>query len=279
MYADDSTITVSHTDINTIETKFGSDLNRVEEWCKESKMVINANKTHAMLITTQQKRSHLRSADLNLKVNNETLEMSRQEKVLGVIVDEHLNWKQHIIKVLRSANAHLSMLKRIKHCLPLSTRKTFYNAYILPHIEYCITLWGTSPDIDKISKLQKRAARIILDAQIETPSSQLFERLFWMPIKDRVQFKSAVFVFKALNGLAPKYICDMFKYVSSVSSRTTRSSVDHKLYIDPKQTKKCIRNSISYRGAIIWNNLDNHITSAKTLQSFKSRYLKAYFTK
>ena len=75
MYADDSTITVSHSDINIIETKLSNDLNRLEEWCKESKMVVNANKTHAMLITTKQKRAHLGKATLNLKVNGATLKL------------------------------------------------------------------------------------------------------------------------------------------------------------------------------------------------------------
>ena len=53
----------------------------------------------------------------------------------------------------------------------------FFNAFVLPHMEYCITLWGGSPDIDKVTKLQKRAARLILDKGYDTPSSELFSKL------------------------------------------------------------------------------------------------------
>ena len=42
-------------------------------------------------------------------------------------------------------------------------------------------------------------------------------------------------MFKITNGLAPKYLCDSFQYVSDIHSRNTRSSCNNKLYI-PKPT-------------------------------------------
>ncbi|XP_062601194.1 uncharacterized protein LOC134262888, partial [Saccostrea cucullata] len=67
----------------------------------------------------------------------------------------------------------------IKKFLPLHTRKLYYNAYILPSINYCLTVWGNAPkqDMDRLFKLQKRAARIILDASPDSSSKPLFEKL------------------------------------------------------------------------------------------------------
>jgi hypothetical protein len=42
----------------------------------------------------------------------------------------------------------------------------FFNSYILPIFDFCCTVWGNCSEerIQRITKLQKRAARIILDA-------------------------------------------------------------------------------------------------------------------
>ena len=40
----------------------------------------------------------------------------------------------------------------------------FYNAYVKPNFEYCITVWSntSSGNINKITKLQRRACKLIL---------------------------------------------------------------------------------------------------------------------
>ena len=50
---------------------------------------------------------------------------------------------------------------RIKKYLPYQTRQTFYHSFILPHMDYCSTLWGDASAAERIHKLQKRAARVI----------------------------------------------------------------------------------------------------------------------
>ena len=161
--------------------------------------------------------------------------------------------------------------------LPLSCRKMFFNSFILPHIEYCCTIWGGAADIDKVVKFQKRAARVILDATYDVSSDTLFKKLNWMSFKARIDYKRALFVYKALNGLAPEYCRDLFKYVKDVHSRNTRSAQSDKLYINPNYKKGQILKTVAVSGAKIWNNLNPHITSANSLCVFKSRYLRDYF--
>ena len=56
-------------------------------------------------------------------------------------------------------------MSKIKQYLPISTRQLFYNNYLVPVIDYGSTIWGTTAktQIERIFRLQKRAARIILD--------------------------------------------------------------------------------------------------------------------
>ena len=55
MYADDSTLTCSFTNINEIENNLNTALGRIYDWCTRNKLTINANKTKSMLIGTKQK--------------------------------------------------------------------------------------------------------------------------------------------------------------------------------------------------------------------------------
>ena len=96
---------------------------------------------------------------------------------------------------------------RIKCYLELKTRKLFFNSYILPHLDFCVTIWGSSTCLllDRLLKFQKHAARIILDKDFDAPSAELFQSLRWMTIYERIEYKKAILVFKSLNNTAPEY--------------------------------------------------------------------------
>jgi hypothetical protein len=62
-------------------------------------------------------------------------------------------------------------------------------------------------NIDRLLKLQKRAARIILNvSEITTPSSILFQNLKWMPINDYFVYRKCFITYKVLNNLTPEYL-------------------------------------------------------------------------
>ena len=127
----------------------------------------------------------------------------------------------------------LYLLNRIKHYLPITTRKLFFNAYVLPHIDYCCTVWRniSSNLTDPMIKLQKRPARIILDKGIDTPSADMFAELNWMKFPDRVTYQKSVLMYKIFNKLTPSYLQEFFTFTSDIHQRSLRSTSDNLLYI------------------------------------------------
>ena len=101
----------------------------------------------------------------------------------------------------------LALLCRIKQYLPYKARNTFYNSHILPHMDYCSTLWGNATTSERISKLQRLVARIITDSEYPAPCDPLLEQLNWLPIPERVKYRQSQLVYKAVNGLATDYMC------------------------------------------------------------------------
>ena len=75
-----------------------------------------------------------------------------------------------------------------------------------------ISLGSTSnANKERINKLQKRAARIILNADYMyiTPSEEMFQQLDWMSVPHRINYNKAILTYKALNNLTPSYISDL----------------------------------------------------------------------
>ena len=75
-------------------------------------------------------------------------------------------------------------------------------------IDYRSVVWRTTSasNLDRISKLQKMAARIILHADFNTPSAEMFKELSWLPILKQLKYNRAIFTYKAMNNLTPHHI-------------------------------------------------------------------------
>ena len=73
LYADDTTLYMIGETQDYIEQNLQIALQNLSEWCKLNGMLLNTEKTKAMLITTSQKRLHLHDDILLLTYNNDAL--------------------------------------------------------------------------------------------------------------------------------------------------------------------------------------------------------------
>ena len=126
---------------------------------------------------------------IKLLIDNTPIEQISNTKLLGIHIDSSLTWDVQVSHVKKIVIYKLFLLKRIRHFLPKNTRILFYNFYIKPYLKYCCSIWGncSKENINIIVKLQKRAARLILDADFFTPSANLVKELKWIPFSDIVK--------------------------------------------------------------------------------------------
>ena len=103
----------------------------------------NLSKTHCMCVASRQTLAHIEDK-LNISIGGTVLSQVNSEKVLGVMIENKLTWSNHINHIISKVNSLLALLRRIKKYLDHRTKVTFYNAYILPHFDYCCTIWGNN---------------------------------------------------------------------------------------------------------------------------------------
>ena len=61
---------------------------------------------------------------------------------LGVIINENLNWKDHILAVEAKMCRYVGILYKLKKILPLSARKNIFHSFVQSHLHYCSLVWG-----------------------------------------------------------------------------------------------------------------------------------------
>ena len=278
IFADDSTISVRGKEKNYIFNTLNSLLHDILQWCNENKMVLNVSKTKAMCIGTKQKLA-TSNEDVKIIIDGQEVRQSQCEKVLGVFVNANLSWADHINYIVKRVNTQLALLGRIKKYLDPKMRLMFYNAYILPHFDYCCSIWGNCCNylLETLLKLQKRAARIIVDEyDFMTPSVELFEKSGIIPITKRIQYHQSLLMFKVKHKQVPEYVSNLVLPAHTSQSYTTRfSSSDN--YIVPKHNTELYKTSFSYSGPKTWNSLPDKIKTSSCLSDFKQSYKSLLF--
>ena len=109
----------------------------------------------------------------------------------------------------------------------------------MPIFDYSCLIWGRCrvSNINRLLKLHKRAARIILNGDIMTPSEQMFSKLKWLPsFPKRLSNQTCIMMYKTSNNMAPQFIQNLFKTTSETHTRSLRPVDDELLNIPFSRT-------------------------------------------
>ena len=215
-------------DLETLQRNLQHSLLSLQIWCKRNGMLLNTDKTKLMLITTRQKRVRLDENLFTLIYNDVILQLTTGDKILGVNIEQNLLWNNHFQSVSRKVSSYIWLLSKIKSYLNTEHRRLFYNAYIQPHLDYCNTIWGNPSDynVSKITKLQRRACKVILEAEY-TDLESARSRLNILSFDQAVLLNKAKIMYKVVNVIAPQYIRDLFQLRADTLTNNSLRSVSN----------------------------------------------------
>ena len=224
-----------------------------------------------MLIISRQRRNNLQNPNLSLRYNEIDIKMTTVNKILGVQVDENLFWNNQLLHVSKKVSFYLWLLSKIRQYLSIEHRLLFYNAYIKPHLKYCITVWFNTSysNISTINTLQRRACKLIL-SQTYHGLHETFQRLNILSFDQSVFLNKAKIMCKIYNNLAPTYLQELLQMpdVNLANTSTNLRSVTHKHYLLPQPKCNLFKGSLSYSGIVVWNSISINIKIQKSLDIF-----------
>ena len=217
-------------------------------------------------------KCHLFIADVNHKLydsksyiylENAFLENEASVKLLGVIIDENLNFEEHINGILKESNKKLHALKRISNYLSEDKLRLVMKTFIESQFNYCPLVWMChSRDLNRrINKLHERALRVVYK-QTNLTFEQLLAKDNSFTIHERNLQKLAIEMYKVKYNLCPK----TFQEIFIPSGRMQKDWVVPKANTVNKGLE-----TIRYRGPKTWELVPIEIKNSKSLSAFKAK--------
>ena len=213
MYADDTALYASDVNTAVAAKRVTDDLSAIHKWCKSNCLLVNQSKTFAMFLSRNNSKQTSERSQTTVLFNGSPLQTVSEFRYLRVLLDSGLTFRNHINCFTSKAYGALSSLRKSQKHLPLVTRKLLYRSLVLPHLEYCPSVWDPSSKqlYDLIERVQNRAMRTILSRPNGTRSQPLRSELGWKTLFERRQLRKGVATYKIVNKLSPPYLHNIYK--------------------------------------------------------------------
>ena len=169
LYADDITITFTHTSMSAARKYIQPYLHKVYDWTQHNNLIINPDKTTCTLFTPDPAEYN---SNLGLNINNKALPMALHPKVLDLTLDPKLTYNAHIQNIATHAQKPLQVIKALTGTTWGKQKETLvatYKAVMRPTLEYASSIWSpmASPtSINKLQVMQNAALRACRDAHM-----------------------------------------------------------------------------------------------------------------
>ena len=108
----------------------------------------------------------------------------------------------------KSAFYALNNIRKIRKYLDSHSTGRLIHAFIPWRIDNCKSLFCVLPvvEIAKLQRVQNAAARLVTGSKRTEHITPTLRNVYWLPVEQRIKFKTALLVYKALNGMSPSYI-------------------------------------------------------------------------
>ena len=263
-YADDHQVTKtfncrSQTEVLTIELQ--SCFETIKRWMNQFFLQLNDSKTQIIVFGSSNVLKGLKINGVNIG-SNTTIRFVSTVKNLGVYMESSLTFEKHTMELKRKCFRTIRNIRKIKFLLTSDQVRVVVNSLVVSCIDYCNGLFiGASEKIlRQLQLIQNSAAKVITGKYKHDHMEDDLEKLHWLNIRKRVVFKIGLLAYKSINGLAPQYLQDMFRY--SHHGHVLKLIVP---YSSSKYGNKCF----SIIGPKIFNKLPLHVTSSISTESFK----------
>ena len=155
-----------------------------------------------------------------------------------------------------------------------------WSRHLSYRLDYCNSLLAGVADVylRRLQSVQNAAARLVYDARRHDHITPVLTTLRWLPVRQRVIFKTAVLVWKCLHEAAPRYLAELsVPAASTYGRRQSRSAVSGAFLVPLTRTSTGQRSSAAF-GRRTRNQLPTALRSPElSLSSFK-RQLKTHLS-
>ena len=270
-YADDMQIIIEGNNVQELGRKLGEGIREAEEYYNSNSLLCNPTKSEVMLLGS---KIRLSSADkLKVEVNDgkktKILKGEESLKLLGVHIDQSLDWTKQAKHVKQKAVNSIRNLHRINNIIPMKQKRILYTSLVTPHFSYADIIWHNCGNLNtnKIQQAQNFAAKSMLGVSKYSSSTAALKKLEMIPLAEKRNINLAVHVKKSLEGRAPENIQQI--YSNQLSNVVHRAAASRQLNY-PKHKLQQYQNGSLYSSIKSWNSIPVNLRNTN-ITTFKKK--------
>ena len=263
LFADDGALYFENIDReNYMNIKL--EIKSIYKWLQANKLALNTDKTNLIIFDSCNKFD-----DISIQIRHNltiVVHESKSQKYLGLIVDNKLNFYQHIEYIKKKVSKRIGAMYRSKSLLPLKFRRMFANALMLPHFDYLDIIWCKTYKckLRELDITYKKIAKIALDVNPRESSISVYKQMGWLPLHLRRQLHLSSYMYRIVNEICPKHFIGKFTYISGGS----RGGENCNLYTQKSKSHK----EFFYLGAKSWNIIPQKLRTSDSVKSFSNTF-------
>ena len=210
----------------------------IDLWMSSNRLKLNSDKTQFIWLGSRYQRQKVDITSIQLGINEVKFQSSVND--LGVIIDDLLSMKDHVQRICRSSFYQLKQLRAVRKSLSMESCEALIHAFVSSRLDYCNSLlYGINKfQLVMLQSVLSASARLIFrKRKFDSISLEIRDKLHWLPVKKRIEFKICAMVYKCLHGGAPPYLVEMMLPVTDTPAlRRLRSATRGDLIIPSTKT-------------------------------------------
>ena len=278
-FADDTTLHISHRNMNYMKFCLTMDLESIEDWFRANKLTLNIDKTVLLHFGPGNKNNTILN---DISIGGKQLQVATSSKFLGLWIDNKLKWSEHVRKLILKLQSRKSLLMRGKNLLTSHAKKILYFAQIQSNLTYGLLIWGpmiSNEDLRKLRRLQDKCVNLI-DQRLSIVET--YKKYDILPFDKLIELEMYKTWHKCYLQMLPTKLTCLMKEdhnksnIEKQHSYNTRRKREINL---PLATSLLYKNSFYVKGLKLYSELPTEIKEEKNFKLFVNnckKYLKMF---
>ena len=165
-------------------------ISRIDQWATSVGFRFSTEKTKAIVFYRDKR--WIKDQEIELKFRNTSIRFYENVKFLGLIFDQHLNWKAHIRHVKGRALKAMNLIKKLSHVSWGADRKTLmmlYKSTVLSIMDYGSPIYSSASDaaLKILDPVHHLGIRLATGAFKSSPVTSLIAESGELPLYNRFE--------------------------------------------------------------------------------------------
>ena len=243
------TLFLSGDDFHSTCKTVSMELSNLNNWFAINKLSLNVAKTNFMVFSNRTVPN-----DIEVTINNYKIDQVHTTKFVGMVIDDKLNWKEHVLYVNKKNSKSLCVMCKVKSYLNEEALLSLYNTRFEPYLNYYSEVWGLAGKtiLSKINIYQNMCIRMVCKVSRNSHTTNLFKKLKILKFRDKVDYKILQLMYKVKQKSLPTNIQILFEINYGKYYNTRQLNKFYVTYSRTVLKSRCL----SIYGVKMWNNLD-----------------------